>query len=53
VRSWPDYWYVWRLVMPALARDYEVIAVDQRGIGLTDKPRMGTTPTPSPATWSR
>ena len=24
---------------PALARDFEVIAVDQRGIGLTDKPR--------------
>jgi pimeloyl-ACP methyl ester carboxylesterase len=53
VRSWPDYWYVWRLVMPALARDYEVIVVDQRGIGLTDKPRMGTTPAPSLATWSR
>ena len=27
--------------MPALARDFEVIAVDQRGIGLTDKPDDG------------
>ena len=27
--------------MPALARDFEVIAVDQRGIGLTDKPEDG------------
>ena len=27
--------------MPALARDFEVIAVDQRGIGLTDKPQDG------------
>ena len=27
--------------MPALAQDFEVIAVDQRGIGLTDKPRDG------------
>jgi pimeloyl-ACP methyl ester carboxylesterase len=28
-------------VMPELARDFEVIAVDQRGIGLTDKPEGG------------
>src|SRR3712207_9155309 len=27
--------------MPELARDFEVIAVDQRGIGLTDKPHDG------------
>ena len=27
--------------MPALARDFEVIAVDQRGIGLSDKPAGG------------
>src|SRR3712207_9256001 len=27
--------------MPALARDFEVIAVDQRGIGLSDKPHDG------------
>ena len=27
--------------MPALAQDFEVIAVDQRGIGLTDKPQDG------------
>ena len=27
--------------MPALARDFTVIAVDQRGIGLSDKPRDG------------
>jgi pimeloyl-ACP methyl ester carboxylesterase len=27
--------------MPALARDFQVIAPDQRGIGLTDKPRDG------------
>jgi pimeloyl-ACP methyl ester carboxylesterase len=27
--------------MPALARDFEVIAVDQRGIGLSDKPETG------------
>jgi pimeloyl-ACP methyl ester carboxylesterase len=41
VHGWPETWYAWRLVMPALARDFEVIAVDQRGIGLTDKPEDG------------
>jgi pimeloyl-ACP methyl ester carboxylesterase len=39
VHGWPQNWYAWRLVMPALARDFEVIAPDQRGIGLTDKPK--------------
>jgi pimeloyl-ACP methyl ester carboxylesterase len=41
VHGWPQTWYAWRLVMPALARDFEVIAVDQRGVGLSDKPRDG------------
>src|SRR5262245_37926950 len=34
VHGWPQTLYQWRLVMPALAHDFEVIAVDQRGIGL-------------------
>jgi pimeloyl-ACP methyl ester carboxylesterase len=41
VHGWPQTWYAWRLVMPALARDFEVIAVDQRGVGLSDKPQDG------------
>src|SRR5215203_2408480 len=41
IHGWPETWYAWRLVMPALARDFEVIAVDQRGIGLSDKPAGG------------
>src|SRR5262249_13359036 len=41
IHGWPWSWYYWRLVMPALARDFEVIAVDQRGIGLSDKPEQG------------
>jgi pimeloyl-ACP methyl ester carboxylesterase len=28
-------------MMPALAENFEVIAVDQRGMGLSDKPRDG------------
>src|SRR5262245_53215575 len=41
IHGWPQTWYQWRLVMPALARDFTVIAVDQRGIGLSDKPTTG------------
>jgi pimeloyl-ACP methyl ester carboxylesterase len=41
IHGWPGSWYYWRLVMPALARNFEVIAVDQRGIGLSDKPETG------------
>jgi len=44
VHGWPQTWYAWRMVMPALARDFEVVAVDQRGIGLTDKPQDGYDP---------
>src|SRR5262245_62316718 len=41
IHGWPETWDQWRLVMPALARDFQVIAVDQRGIGLSDKPEGG------------
>ena len=41
VHGWPQTWYQYRLVMPALARDFTVVAVDQRGIGLSDKPEGG------------
>jgi pimeloyl-ACP methyl ester carboxylesterase len=41
VHGWPETWYAWRHLMPALARDFTVVAVDQRGIGLSDKPAGG------------
>jgi pimeloyl-ACP methyl ester carboxylesterase len=41
VHGWPQTWYQFRLVMPTLARDFQVVAVDQRGIGLSDKPEGG------------
>jgi pimeloyl-ACP methyl ester carboxylesterase len=41
VHGWPETWYAWRLLMPALANDFQVVAPDQRGIGLSDKPRDG------------
>jgi pimeloyl-ACP methyl ester carboxylesterase len=41
VHGWPENWYAWRLLMPTLAQDFQVIAVDQRGMGLSDKPTGG------------
>ncbi|MBA3870831.1 MAG: alpha/beta hydrolase [Anaerolineae bacterium] len=41
IHGWPETWYAWRLMMPILARDFTVVAVDQRGIGLSDKPMDG------------
>jgi pimeloyl-ACP methyl ester carboxylesterase len=41
VHGWPQTWYAWRMLMPTLARDFQVVAVDQRGIGLSDKPSDG------------
>ena len=44
VHGWPQNWYQYRHLMPALARQFQVIAPDQRGMGLTDKPRGGYDP---------
>jgi pimeloyl-ACP methyl ester carboxylesterase len=41
VHGWPQTWYAWRLVMPALARGFSVVAPDQRGRGLSGKPDDG------------
>ena len=41
VHGWPQTWYAWRMLMPTLARDFSVVAVDQRGIGLSDIPQGG------------
>ena len=41
VHGWPQTWYAWRLVMPALARGFSVVVPDQRGCGLSGKPQDG------------
>jgi pimeloyl-ACP methyl ester carboxylesterase len=41
VHGWPQTWYAWRLVMPPLARHFQVIAPDQRGTGLSGRPEDG------------
>jgi len=41
VHGWPQTWYAWRLIMPALASSFHVVAPDQRGIGLSGRPEDG------------
>ena len=41
VPGWPQSWYAWRLVMPALADSYRVIAIDPPGLGDSEKPKGG------------
>jgi pimeloyl-ACP methyl ester carboxylesterase len=38
IHGFPDYWYTWRDQMPALAEHFHVVAIDQRGYNLSDKP---------------
>jgi pimeloyl-ACP methyl ester carboxylesterase len=38
IRGFPDYWYTWRDQMTALSRRYRMVAIDQRGYNLSDKP---------------
>lgn len=38
LHGFPDFWYVWRLQIPALARHFRVVAPDLRGYNETDKP---------------
>jgi len=38
LHGFPDFWYVWRFQIPALARHFRVVAPDLRGYGETDKP---------------
>ncbi|MFG2295093.1 alpha/beta fold hydrolase [Streptomyces sp. NPDC048603] len=39
--GWPQTWWQWHKVMPALARSHRVIAVDLRGMGGSGKPADG------------
>ncbi|MFF4652751.1 alpha/beta fold hydrolase [Streptomyces sp. NPDC001380] len=41
IGGWPQTWYAWRHVMTALARDFRVVVMDPRGVGLSDKPASG------------
>jgi pimeloyl-ACP methyl ester carboxylesterase len=41
LHGWPETWYAWRHIMPALAKNYTVIAPDLRGLGDSSKPPTG------------
>lgn len=41
IHGWPQTWYVWRDIMPALAARYRVIAPDLRGLGDSSRPLGG------------
>jgi pimeloyl-ACP methyl ester carboxylesterase len=38
LHGWPQTWWEWRHVIPALARNYTVIAPDMRGLGDSSRP---------------
>src|SRR5690349_12983681 len=38
IHGFPDFWYSWRHQMSALADRFQVVAIDQRGYNLSDKP---------------
>ena len=41
LHGWPQSWYAWRHVLPALATKYRVIAPDLRGLGDSSRPLEG------------
>ncbi len=41
LHGWPQTWFAWRKVMPALAQRFRVIAPDLRGLGDSSRPADG------------
>ena len=39
IHGFPDFWYSWRNQMEGLSDRYQVVAIDQRGYNLSDKPK--------------
>jgi len=41
INGWPQTWYAWHAIMPALAAHFSVVAVEPRGVGRSDRPAAG------------
>lgn len=41
LHGWPQSWYEWRKIIPALAERFTIIAPDLRGLGDSDRPLTG------------
>jgi pimeloyl-ACP methyl ester carboxylesterase len=41
LHGWPQHWYEWRHLMPALADRHRVLALDLRGFGWSEAPKDG------------
>ena len=39
LHGFPDFWYSWRHLIPTLAENYQVVALDLRGYNQSDKPK--------------
>jgi pimeloyl-ACP methyl ester carboxylesterase len=39
IHGFPDYWYTWRDQIPALAKNFQVVAIDQRGYNKSGQPK--------------
>jgi len=39
IHGFPDFWYSWRDQMEGFSDSYQVVAIDQRGYNLSDKPK--------------
>ena len=39
IHGFPDFWYTWRHQMEALSKEFQAVAIDQRGYNLSDKPK--------------
>ncbi|MET3599785.1 alpha/beta fold hydrolase [Martelella mangrovi] len=39
--GWPQSWFAWRYLMLPLSKHFTVIAIDPRGLGISDKPADG------------
>jgi pimeloyl-ACP methyl ester carboxylesterase len=43
IHGFPQNWWAWHKILPALSSDFTVVVPDLRGVGLSDKPAAGYT----------